>query len=118
VQAESARSAHALQISILSAILLPHHVHRSPELAHSQTIHCIFPQTRELNSFGIVGVVEPGIDERGIALYRAVHDTGQMTVRTDVLYRAMLKADVEKGMRQSSRIRTATCCASWESSFR
>ncbi len=53
---------------------------------------------RELNSFGIVGVVEPGIDERGIALYRAVHDAGQMTVRTDVLYRAMRKADVEKGI--------------------
>ena len=53
---------------------------------------------RELNSFGIVGVVEPGVDERGIALYRAVHDTGQMTVRTDVLYRAIRKADVEKGI--------------------
>ena len=53
---------------------------------------------RELNSFGIVGVVEPGIDERGIALYRAVHDSGQMTVRTDVLYRAIRKADVEKGI--------------------
>jgi predicted amidohydrolase YtcJ len=53
---------------------------------------------RELNSYGIVGVVEPGIDERGMALYRAVHDAGQMTVRTDVLYRAMRKADVEKGI--------------------
>ena len=53
---------------------------------------------RELNSFGIVGVVEPGVDERQIALYRAVHDAGQMTVRTDVLYRALKKADVEKGI--------------------
>jgi hypothetical protein len=53
---------------------------------------------RELNSFGIVGVVEPGIDERQIALYRQVHDAGKMTVRTDVLYRAMRKADVEKGI--------------------
>jgi predicted amidohydrolase YtcJ len=53
---------------------------------------------RELNSFGIVGVVEPGVDERGIALYRTVHDSGQMTVRTDVLYRAIRKADVEKGI--------------------
>ena len=53
---------------------------------------------RDLNSYGIVGVVEPGIDERQIALYRAVHDAGDMTVRTDVLYRAIRKADVEKGI--------------------
>ena len=26
---------------------------------------------RDLNSYGIVGVVEPGVDERQIALYRA-----------------------------------------------
>src|SRR5262245_11652384 len=50
----------------------------------------------DLNSYGIVGVVEPGIDERQMALYRAVHDSGEMTVRTDVLYRALRKADVEK----------------------
>ena len=31
---------------------------------------------RDLNSYGIVGVVEPGVDERQIALYRAVHDAG------------------------------------------
>jgi predicted amidohydrolase YtcJ len=53
---------------------------------------------RDLNSYGIVGVVEPGIDERQMALYRAVHDAGEMTVRTDVLYRALRKADVEKGI--------------------
>ncbi|MEA2874896.1 MAG: hypothetical protein QOF14_92 [Hyphomicrobiales bacterium] len=53
---------------------------------------------RDLNSYGIVGVVEPGVDERQIALYRAVHDAGDMTVRTDVLYRAMRKAEVEKGI--------------------
>jgi hypothetical protein len=53
---------------------------------------------KDLNAFGIVGVVEPGVDERGIGLYRALHDAGLMTVRTDVLYRAMRKADVEKGI--------------------
>ena len=53
---------------------------------------------RDLNSYGIVGVVEPGIDERQMALYRAVQDAGEMTVRTDVLYRALRKADVEKGI--------------------
>jgi predicted amidohydrolase YtcJ len=52
----------------------------------------------DLNSYGIVGVVEPGVDERQIALYRSVHDAGDMTVRTDVLYRAMRKAEVEKGI--------------------
>jgi hypothetical protein len=53
---------------------------------------------RDLNSYGIVGVVEPGINERQMALYRAVHDAGEMTVRTDVLYRALRKAEVEKGI--------------------
>jgi predicted amidohydrolase YtcJ len=51
---------------------------------------------RDLNSYGIVGVIEPGIDERQMALYRAMHDSGDMTVRTDVLYRALRKVDVEK----------------------
>jgi predicted amidohydrolase YtcJ len=53
---------------------------------------------RELNSYGIVGVVEPGVNEQQIALYRRAHDAGEMTVRTDVLYRAMRKAEVEKGI--------------------
>jgi hypothetical protein len=53
---------------------------------------------RDLNSYGVVSVVEPGVDDRGIALYRAVHDAGEMTVRTDVLYRALKKADVAKGI--------------------
>jgi predicted amidohydrolase YtcJ len=51
-----------------------------------------------LNAFGIVGVVEPGIDERQVALYRALDDAGQMSIRTDVLYRAFRKADVEKAI--------------------
>ena len=53
---------------------------------------------RELNSFGIVGVVEPGVDERQMAVYRRVHDAGEMTVRTDVLFRALKKDDIEKGI--------------------
>ena len=53
---------------------------------------------RDLNSYGIVGVVEPGIDERQMALYRAVDEAGEMTVRTDVLIRALGKADVEKAI--------------------
>ncbi|MBO0763424.1 MAG: amidohydrolase [Hyphomicrobiaceae bacterium] len=53
---------------------------------------------RDLNSYGIVSVIEPGIDERQMELYRAVRDAGEMTVRTDVLYRALRKVDVEKGI--------------------
>ncbi len=53
---------------------------------------------KDLNSYGIVSVVEPGIDERQGALYRAVHDAGRMTVRTHLLYRAMRKDDVAKGV--------------------
>src|SRR5437868_2763582 len=53
---------------------------------------------RDLNSYGITGVVEPGIDERQIALYRTVHEAGEMTVRTDVLYRALKKSEVDKGI--------------------
>ena len=33
-----------------------------------------------LNSYGIVGVVEPGIDERQINLYRALHDSGRIGI--------------------------------------
>jgi hypothetical protein len=52
----------------------------------------------DLNSYGIVGVIEPGVNEQQMALYRAVHDAGDMTVRTDVLYRALKKSEVEKGI--------------------
>src|SRR3954447_9415601 len=36
----------------------------------------------DLNSYGIVGVVEPGVNEQQMLLYRAAHDAGEMTVRT------------------------------------
>src|SRR6185369_232595 len=45
-----------------------------------------------------VGVIEPGIDDRQMALYRTVHAAGEMTVRTDVLYRALRKSEVETGI--------------------
>ena len=53
---------------------------------------------RDLNGYGIVGLIEPGIDERNIAVYRELRDSGRMTVRTDVLYRAMRLDDVKKGI--------------------
>jgi predicted amidohydrolase YtcJ len=52
----------------------------------------------DLNAYGIVGVTEPGVGEQQIALYRAAHDAGEMTVRTDVLYRALRRNEVEKGI--------------------
>ncbi|MGE0746938.1 MAG: amidohydrolase [Rhodospirillales bacterium] len=64
-----------------------------PELAR-----LLIASMAELNRYGIVSVVEPGVDERAFALYRRVHDAGQMTVRTHVLYRALAKAEVEKGI--------------------
>jgi len=53
---------------------------------------------RDLNSYGITGVIEPGLNEQQIALYRDLNAAGEMTVRTDVLYRALRKSEVEKGI--------------------
>src|SRR5437764_6765617 len=53
---------------------------------------------RDLNSYGIVGVIEPGVNEQQMALYNSLRQAGEMTVRTDVLYRALRKADVERGI--------------------
>src|ERR1041385_8959895 len=52
----------------------------------------------DLNSYGIVGVIEPGVNEQQMALYNALRQAGEMTVRTDVLYRALRKSEVEKGI--------------------
>lgn len=53
---------------------------------------------RELNGYGIVSVVEPGLDEAGIRLYEQVRDAGGMTVRTDLLYRATTLEQVRRGL--------------------
>lgn len=53
---------------------------------------------RELNGHGLVSVVEPGLDERTIGLYASLRDAGEMTIRTDLLYRATTKEQVEKGL--------------------
>jgi predicted amidohydrolase YtcJ len=57
---------------------------------------------RELNSYGLVSVVEPGIDERTIQIYAQLRDAGAMTIRTDLLYRALTKDQVQKGLAQAS----------------
>lgn len=69
-----------------------------PPLPPAQLAELLKVAMRELNGHGIVGVVEPGVDERIMALYRQVHDAGEMTVRTDVLYRALSKAEFERGI--------------------
>src|SRR5256885_6318861 len=53
---------------------------------------------RDLNSYGIVGVIEPGVNEQQMALYNSLRQAGEMTARTDVLYRAPKTSEVPKGI--------------------
>jgi predicted amidohydrolase YtcJ len=53
---------------------------------------------RELNSYGIVGAVDPLIDESGMAVYRKLRESGEMTVRTDLLYYARDREETERGI--------------------
>ncbi|MDH3234240.1 MAG: amidohydrolase family protein, partial [Alphaproteobacteria bacterium] len=52
----------------------------------------------ELNSYGIVGVIDPVVDENSIEVYRRLRDAGGITVRTDLLYKATDKAQTETGI--------------------
>ncbi len=56
----------------------------------------------DLNSYGIVGVVEPGLDDRMMDIYQKMRDSGDMTIRVDLLYRAMSPEQVKKGLAYSS----------------
>lgn len=51
-----------------------------------------------LNSFGIVAVIDPVVDEKTIEIYRRLRDSGGATVRTDLLYKATDLAQTEKGL--------------------
>ncbi len=53
---------------------------------------------RELNGYGLVSVVDPGVDDRVIQVYDQLRQAGQMTVRTDLLYRALTRDQVRKGL--------------------
>ena len=55
-------------------------------------------QMKLLNSLGIVSVVEPGIGEPNIALYERLRASGDLTVRTHILYRAITPDEVRKGL--------------------
>lgn len=57
---------------------------------------------RELNGYGLVSVVDPGIDDRLVDTYAGLRDAGQMTIRTDLLYRATTREQVQKGLRHVS----------------
>lgn len=56
---------------------------------------------RELNGYGLVSVVDPGVDDRVIGIYAGLRDAGEMTVRTDLLYRALAEEQVRKGLTQA-----------------
>jgi len=52
----------------------------------------------ELNRYGIVGVIDPVVDETSIDVYRRLRDADGITVRTDLLYKATDKAQTDKGI--------------------
>ncbi len=53
---------------------------------------------QELNSYGIVSVIDPVVDENSMAVYRRLRDDGAITVRTDLLYKAADRAHTERGI--------------------
>jgi predicted amidohydrolase YtcJ len=73
-----------------------------PPPASAEHARLLRAAMRDLNSYGLVSVVEPGIDERTIQVYAQLRDAGAMTIRTDLLYRALTKEQVQKGLAQAS----------------
>ncbi len=53
---------------------------------------------KELNSYGIVSVTDPVIDETSIAVYSRLRDEDAITVRTELLYKAADRAGTERGI--------------------
>jgi predicted amidohydrolase YtcJ len=69
-----------------------------PPPAPEKLVELMKSQMQALNAMGIVSVVEPGLDERLFALYQRMRDAGEITVRTDLLYRAITPDQVRKGL--------------------
>ena len=61
----------------------------------------------ELNRHGIVGVVDPSIDEEIIEVYKLLRAQGRITVRTDLLFKARDLAETETGIAATSDGRVA-----------
>ena len=53
---------------------------------------------KELNSYGVVSVTDPVIDETSIAVYRRLRDEDAITVRSELLYKAADRAGTERGI--------------------
>ena len=53
---------------------------------------------RELNSYGIVSVIDPVVDETTIGAYKRLRDAGKATVRSDLLYKVSDKAEADKAI--------------------
>ncbi len=53
---------------------------------------------KELNSYGIVSVTDPVIDETSIAVYRRLREEDAITVRTELLYKAADRPGTERGI--------------------
>jgi predicted amidohydrolase YtcJ len=58
---------------------------------------------RKLNSFGLVGVMEPGLDVTTIRRYERLADDGHLTIRTDLMFRANSEAETLEGLKASAR---------------
>lgn len=50
---------------------------------------------QQLNHYGVVGVVEPGLNPAQLAIYERLRADGDITVRTHALYRMQSEADVD-----------------------
>ncbi|MBX6341814.1 MAG: amidohydrolase family protein, partial [Thermomicrobiaceae bacterium] len=58
---------------------------RIPEPSERELIEALAAGCRAYNAVGIVGVAEPGLDERELRVYQRTRDDGRLTVRTDLL---------------------------------
>ncbi len=58
---------------------------------------------QQLNSYGVVGVVEPGLSPAELAVYDRLRVMGQPTLRTHALYRVQSEADVDAFLEKYQR---------------
>jgi predicted amidohydrolase YtcJ len=56
-----------------------------PEPTHEQLVAAIGNGSRAYNAVGLTGVAEPGLGPKELRAYQAAHESGRLTVRTDML---------------------------------